>query len=64
MPFDNYSEDDFKAFAEEMNRPRTGLNMEILAERLRRATNAADVVGDAYRVLDEAQKNNSRGLVW
>jgi hypothetical protein len=64
MPFDNFSEDDFNAFAEEMNRPRTGLNIEKLADQLRRAANAADRVGEAYRIIREAKRNNPRGLVF
>lgn len=64
MPFDNYSEDDYQAFAEEINRPRTGINMENLAEKLRRAANAADVVSEVVRLMDEAKRNNPRGLIF
>jgi len=64
MPFDNYSEDDYQALAEQMNRPRTGLNIEKLAEKLRRAANAADVVGEVVRLMDEAKRNNPRGLIF
>jgi hypothetical protein len=64
MPFDNYSEDDYEAFAEQMNRPRTGLNMEKFVGQLRRAANAADVVGEVVRLMDEAKRNNPRGLIF
>lgn len=64
MPFDNYSEDDYQALAEQMNRPRTGLNMERFADQLRRAANAADVVGEVVRTMEEAKRNNPRGLIF
>ena len=62
--FENYTEDDYQALAEQMNRPRSGLNIERFADDLLRAANAADVISEAYRIIDEAQKRNPRGLVF
>lgn len=54
MPFDNYSEDDFQAFAEEMNRPQ-------FREKLDKAVQAAE---EAYNLIIQAKRNNPRGLVF
>ena len=64
MPFDNFTESDFNAFAEEMNRPRTGINIEKLGEKLRRAANAADIIKECVKIMDQAKKNNPRGLIF
>jgi hypothetical protein len=64
MPFDNFTESDLNAFAEEMNRPRTGINIKRFAESLRRAANAADVIGEVVQIMDEAKRNNPRGLIF
>jgi nicotinamide riboside kinase len=54
MPFDNYSEDDYQAFAEEMNRPQ-------FREKLQRAIRAADEI---IRLINEAEKRNPNGLIF
>ena len=64
MPFDNFTESEFNAFAEEMNRPRTGINIEKFAESLRRAANAADIIGECVQIMDQAKRNNPKGLIF
>lgn len=54
MPFDNYTNDDFQAFAEEMNRPQ-------LQEKLDKAVQAAE---EAYSLIMQAKRNNPRGLIF
>lgn len=59
-----HSEEEIQQMSEELNRPRTGLNIEKLAEDLRRAANAADKVGEAYKIIKEAKARNPRGLMF
>lgn len=63
MPFDDYTDEDFQALSRDMNRSPK-LNIERLAENLRRAANAAEVIGEVVSNLSEAKKNNPRGLIF
>ncbi len=62
--FDEFTEDDYKAFAEQMNRPRTGINIEKFAQDLRKAANASDILTEIVRIMDEAKRDNPRGLIF
>lgn len=59
-----YSEQEVQQIADDMNRPRTGINYEKMADDLRRAANAADKVGEAYKIIKEAKARNPRGLIF
>lgn len=63
MPFDDYTDEDFQALSRDMNR-LSKLNIERMAESLRRAANAAEVIGDVVSILADAKKNNPRGLIF
>lgn len=62
MPFDNFTEDDFQDFSQEMNRPRSGLNYEKLGESLRKAASAADKIIGVIKIIEKAKRGNPRGL--